>query len=102
MTSMYASFFWAESSVLYYGIWAYLIIDYLFSIKEKNKTNNIIGFISVICIYVGFCLISNIVDSTLKPINLIHNAGHYYGFIVGLILAILINIVKLQTKNNSK
>lgn len=98
MTSMYASLFWAGSSVLYYGIWAYVIIDFLFSLKDKNKTNNILGIITIICIYIGFCLTPNIVDSTLEPINLLYNAGHYYGFIVGLIISILINIVKLQLK----
>lgn len=98
MTSMYASFMWAGSSVLYYGLWSYVIIDYIFSLKEKNKANNIIGLISIICIYIGFCLTPNIVDSTLEPINLIYNAGHYYGFIVGLIIATLINVVRLQAK----
>ena len=100
MTSMYASFFWKGSSVLYYGVWSYLIIDYIFSLKEKNKINNILGLISIICIYIGFCLTPNIIDSTLKPINLIYNAGHYYGFVVGIILSLLINFVKLQTRKN--
>lgn len=102
MTSMYASFYWAGSSVLYYGVWGYVVIDYLFSLKDKNKTNNIIGLISIICIYIGCCLTPNIVGSTLEPINLIYNAGHYYGFIVGLIVSTLVNIVKLETKRSIK
>lgn len=100
MTSMYASLFWAGSSVLYYGVWAYLIIDFLFSLKEKNKINNIIGIISIVCIYIGFCLTPDIITTTLEPVNLLYNAGHYYGFIVGLIVAILVNVIKLQVKHS--
>lgn len=104
MTSMYASCVWAGSSVLYYGLWSYLIIDYIFSLKDKNKFNNILGLISIIGIYIGFCLTPNLIDSTLIPINLIYNAGHYYGFIVGIILALLINVINIQIKRqlNSK
>lgn len=100
LTSMYVSFFWAGSSVLYYGVWGYVVIDYLFTLKEKDKTNNILGFFTLICIYVGCCVSNNIIDTTLEPIHLLYNAGHYYGFIVGILISLIINITKIQERNN--
>lgn len=101
MVSMYVGLRWAGSSVIYFGMWGYVIVDYLFSLGKntKSKANLIIGGISIFCNYIGSTLKETIIGSNpLIPIHLIYNAGHYFGFIVGVLLALVISLTRLQTK----
>ena len=75
------------------------IIDFLFGLcrKNKNKTNLIIGGCVIFCKYIGSCLTENIIGTNIFiPINLIYNAGHYFGFLIGIILSLVINLTSLQ------
>ena len=101
MVSMYVGLIWAGSSVIYFAMWGYVIVDYLFNLGKSNrtKTNLIIGGISIFCNYIGSCLKETIIGSNpLIPIHLIYNAGHYFGFIVGVLVALVISLTNLQTK----
>ena len=52
----------------------------------------------MLCMYTGCCLTRNIVDTNIFiPVNLIYNAGHYFGFIVGMICSLVINLTSAQT-----
>lgn len=101
LVSMYVGLNWAGSSVIYFAIWGYVIVDYLFSLKKstRTKTNLIIGGVVIFCKYIGSCLTENIIDTNIFiPIHLIYNAGHYFGFLIGIIVSLLIQIIILQTK----
>lgn len=101
LVSMYVGLRWAGSSVIYFGVWGYVIIDYLFSLNknDRSKTNLIIGAIVILCKYIGSCLTENIVDTNIiVPIHLIYNAGHYFGFIVGILIALVVGITKVYVK----
>lgn len=105
LVSMYVGLVWAGSSVIYFAVWGYVIIDYVFSLtKEKrNKTNLIIGGIVILSKYIGSCLTDDIVGTNiLLPIHLIYNAGHYFGFIIGIFISLVIQIVSIQIKKQNK
>jgi len=104
LTSMYVGLSWAGSSVVYFAVWGYVIVDWLFSFRKgiRNRTSTIIGLIVIIANYIWSCFWeeSSRVTVHLLPVQLIFNAGHYYGFVVGIILALIINITKLQHSAN--
>lgn len=105
LVSMYVGLRWAGSSVIYFGVWGYVIVDYLFSLTSDNrsKTNLIIGGIVIFCKYIGSCLTENIIGTNIFiPIHLIYNAGHYFGFLIGLLLALVVGITNLQVKHQRK
>ena len=101
LVSMYVGVVWAGSSVIYFALWGYVIVDYLFNLSKntRSKANLIIGGIAIVALYIGSCLTLNIVDTNIiNPIHLIYNAGHYFGFIIGIIVSLIINLTILQTK----
>ena len=101
LVSMYVGLTWAGSSVIYFALWGYVIVDYLFNLSKntRSKANLIIGGIAIVALYIGSCLTLNIVDTNIiNPIHLIYNAGHYFGFIIGIIVSLIINLTILQTK----
>ena len=101
LTSMYAGLFWCGSSVVYFAVWGYVLIDFLFSFRKSvyNKTNTIIGAIVVALKYIGSCLYNpegGGVAISYEPVQLIYNAGHYFGFLVGIVVCLIIQIVIVQ------
>ncbi|MBQ3494257.1 MAG: rhomboid family intramembrane serine protease [Clostridia bacterium] len=103
LTSMYAGLFWAGSSVLYFALWGYCLVDFLFSLRKskKTKTNTIIGAIVVCCLYLGTHF-SGFISVSALPIQLIYNACHYFGFIVGIVFALVVGITSLQIEKSKK
>lgn len=104
MVSMYVGLRWAGSSVIYFAVWGYVIIDFLFSLKKSNrsKTNLIIGGIVIVCNYIGSCLTDNIIDTNIFiPIHLLYNAGHYFGFLVGILISLVIQITAIQSNRQN-
>ena len=105
MVSMYVGLRWAGSSVIYFAVWGYVIVDYIFSLGKntRTQTNVILGGIVIGLKYIGSCLTDNIIGTNIfLPIHLIYNAGHYFGFIVGILLALVICITRLQTKRQNR
>jgi len=105
LVSMYVGLKWAGSSVIYFAVWGYVIIDYLFSLRKntRSKTNLIIGGIVIFCKYIDICLTNEIIGTNIFiPIHLIYNAGHYFGFIVGILLSLIIQISSIQARKENK
>lgn len=105
LVSMYVGLNWAGSSVIYFAVWGYVIIDYLFSLRKdnRNKINIIIGGIVIGSLYIGSCLTENIIGTNIfHPIHLIYNAGHYFGFLVGILVALVIQLTSLYVKKQNE
>jgi len=86
---------WRGSSVVWFALWGYILIDYLFSFQKnkRNKTNIILGAVILVIEYLrsGFYdKIGGGIGWTVEPYQLIYNAGHYSGFIVGMIFALTV------------
>lgn len=83
-----------------YAFYAYIIVDFIFSFKEikKNKKEMIISVSILILIYIAccFCGGTDTISFKIYPYDLIHNLGHYTGFLVGLILSTLIKVCKIK------
>lgn len=86
------------SGVNYFN-YAVIIIDYLFSFRHelRNKTNIILGGIVVAFIYLAMCFNGETTGFSfeLYPYDLMTNIAHYSGFVVGLILALIIQTTRL-------
>lgn len=102
MTSACAnSFVWGGSSVVWFALYGYILIDYLFSFakSKSNKTNLILGAIILVIEYIrtGFYdKIGGGIAWGIEPYQLIYNAGHYVGFIVGIIFALTICLTQIS------
>lgn len=105
LVSMYVGVVWAGSSVIYFAIWGYMIVDYIFALNKdtRSKTNLIVGGIAIFCKYIGSTLKPDIISTNIFiPINLINNAGHYFGFIIGILIAVVVGISTVYTKHQLK
>ncbi len=89
-----------------YFLYAYIIIDYLFSFQktERNKFNTIFGGIVLVIIYLATCYNESLAEFafTWYPHNLIHNLAHYSSFIAGLIVCFVISFVRFMTRREIK
>lgn len=85
-----------------YALYAFILIDYIFYIikGKKSKINIIYGAIIIALIYVAMCYSGGTTGFAFcwYPYDLINNMGHYTGYLAGLIISLVINICKLQTK----
>ena len=81
-----------------YFIYAVTIIEYLFSFRHqiRNKTNIVLGGIIVALIYLAMCFNGETsgFSFALYPYDLMTNLGHYSSFVVGLILALIIQTTR--------
>ena len=79
-----------------YAFYAYVIIDYLFSLikSRRNKTDLIFGGIvlALICFAMCFSGGTSSVSFAPYPYDLLHNLGHGTGFFTGTIVALLVQI----------
>ena len=94
------SFNWAGSSVVWFALFGYILVDYLFSFQKskRNKTNIILGAVVLVIEYIraGFYdKIGGGIGWGIVPYQLIYNAGHYIGFIVGAIFALVVCISQI-------
>jgi membrane associated rhomboid family serine protease len=89
-----------------YGIYAYIIVDYIFMFvyKKQTKINVIYGAIILTLIYVAACFCGGTSNFAFAPYpyDLIANKGHYTSFAAGAILFLLLQFVKFQTYSNQK
>lgn len=99
-------------SVYYHGFsgvnylsYAFVIVDYIFSFQKdrRNKTNTILGAVVLFAIYVAMCWSDSLgsFPFTYYPIDLITNLGHGSSFVVGIVLALIIQISMLIGKRKS-
>lgn len=82
-----------------FAFYAYVIVDFIFTVNQlkKEKPELVLSIIVLCLIYVAFCFCGGTSDFSFKiyPYDLIHNLGHYTGFITGIILTTLIKLCKL-------
>ena len=75
-----------------FATYAFLIIDFFFSLKKekRNWTNIILGILAFIYIYVFSMSWAGgaFIDVTYYPKNLIENIGHYTGFLAGILVGL--------------
>ncbi len=90
---------WMGFSGVNYFLYAVLILDYVFSFRKelRNKTNIILGGIILAFIYVAMCFNGGISTFEFKiyPIDLLTNMGHYSSFLMGTVVALIIQITRL-------
>ena len=86
------------SGVLYF-FYAYVIVDYIFSFRtnRRNKTNIILGAIILCLMYLAMCFndATSGIPFTWYPWDLLNNLGHGSSFVVGLVLALIIQFSML-------
>lgn len=97
---------WHGFSGVNYFLYAYVILDFLFSFAKtkRNKTNIIIGAILIVLIYVAMCFSGGVsgFEFKLYPYDLLHNCGHYCGFLMGFAIGLFKNIIELSAKHSAK
>ncbi|MDE6676109.1 MAG: rhomboid family intramembrane serine protease, partial [Clostridia bacterium] len=81
-----------------YAFYAYILIDYLFSVCRKstrNKMNVISGGVMLALIYFAMCFCGGTSTVSFKwyPYDLLHNLGHYTSYLVGLIIGVAIKTI---------
>ncbi len=91
-------------SCVNYFIYATIVLDYLFSFQKhrKNKINIILGSIVVALIYLAMCFNGGTTafSFSIIPYDLMHNSGHYTGFLAGIIVGIFTEIVRFTSRKN--
>lgn len=101
------SLWWAGFSGVNYGLYGYIIIEYIFVILQKNKRNlfNIVsGAVVLALIYFAMCFSGGTVRVTFEwyPYDLLHNLGHASGFVTGLIFGIYEQVCGVISKYKNK
>jgi len=89
---------WTGFSAVNFGLYFYIIIDFIFSFfKKSSKINFIFGTVVIGLIYFAMCFSGGTHSFSFRwyPYDLINNMGHYSGALAGLILALTIKIAKL-------
>lgn len=89
-----------------YGLYGYIIIEFLFTLLQKDKRylfNIICGIIILALIYFATCFNGGTskVSFVWYPYDLLHNLGHASGFVVGLIFGIYEQTCRLISKFKS-
>jgi len=89
-----------------YGLYAYIIVDYVFMFisKKHTKLNIIYGAIILALIYLACCFSGGTSTFSFEwyPYDMITNMGHYTAFLTGLIMSILLQFVKWKTLKENK
>ena len=99
------SVYWLGFSVVNYGLYAFVIIDYFFSLRKTKfeKQNVIFGAIVIAFIYFFMTNVSFELDDirfTWYPNDLFTNSGHYTGFYFGALLTLLIELFQVEYEWN--
>jgi len=79
-----------------YCLYAYILLDYIFSLRpnKRDKTNIILGAVVIALIYVAMCCEEfDTFTFRVWPIDLLTNEAHYTSYFCGLILGLLIQLI---------
>lgn len=101
------SVWWHGFSAVNYGLYGYIIVEFLFTLLQKDKRNlfNLIaGIVILALIYFAMCFNGGTskVSFVWYPYDLLHNLGHASGFVVGLIFGIYEQACGLISKFKQK
>jgi len=96
---------WVGFSLVNYGLYGFIIIDFIFSAinkKIRKKPAMIYGGVILGLIYIAMCYVSMPYQGwtiggafTWYPWDLIRHWGHYTGFVVGIGLCLIMLITKI-------
>ena len=91
-------------SAVNYGLYAYTIVDFIFSLQKskRNLSNTIGGSVMMALIYFAMCFNGGTerVSFELYPYDLFNNYSHYVGFLVMLLVAIIVHIARYLESHN--
>lgn len=98
---------WRGFSGVNYGLYGYIIIEFVFTLLQKDKRylfNIIAGIVILALIYFAMCFNGGTskVSFVWYPYDLLHNLGHASGFVVGLVFGIYEQACSLISKFKSK
>lgn len=88
-----------------YSLYAFVFVDFIFSFKQqrKNPTSLIFGIIAIIYAYVFSMSYAGtgFINVTYYPKNFIEHAGHFSGFVAGILVGLFYQLTKRtkDTKN---
>lgn len=90
-----------------YALYAYILVDYLFSVipkENRNKLNVIYGAIMLGLIYFAACFNGGTqkVGFSWYPYDAVHNLGHYTSYFVGSIIAIFLCATRYYNEKKLK
>lgn len=97
---------WAGFSGVNYGLYGYIIVEFIFTLIQKDKRylfNIIVGIVILALIYFAMCFNGGTsqVSFVWYPYDLLHNLGHASGFVVGLVFGIYEQVCNLISKYKS-
>lgn len=91
---------WQGFSGVNYGLYAFIIVDYLFSLQKTKRTkfNLFFGGVILALIYLAMCFDGGTVSFGFKwyPYDLMNNLGHYSGALAGLVLGLAIQVAQIR------
>lgn len=95
---------WAGFSGIVYLLFAYILVDYLFSFQKSKRSrfNAILGAVVLILIYIfmsGGLSFDGSREIKWYPYILLSNPGHLFGFLAGLALGLAVQFMKLSRKH---
>ena len=95
---------WHGFSGVNYFLYAYVILDYVFSFRKskRNLINTVLGASVIAVIYVAMCFCSGVsgFEFEFYPYDLMHNMGHYSAFLMGIAIGLFKNLLELITEHN--
>ncbi|MCL2751863.1 MAG: rhomboid family intramembrane serine protease [Firmicutes bacterium] len=95
VASTFTAAYWLGFSGILFLLYAYVIVDFLFSLRKirKNRQKIITGVAVVVFIYVNMSYRGT--AFVWYPYNLIFHEGHLFGFLAGLALGLAVGVIKL-------
>ena len=99
VTAVRGSYHYHGFSGVNYALYAYAIVDYIFLFRKETRSceNVTSGSILMGLIYIAACFDGGVdkVSFRIYPYDFLHNVGHYASFVAGLIIAIVVQVVKI-------
>ena len=106
VTAVHGSYAYHGFSGVNYSLYAYAIIDYIFLFQKETRTreNVVSGAILMALIYFAACFDGGVSQVSFRfyPYDFLHNVGHYSSFIAGLIIALVVQSVKIFSRFEKK
>ena len=101
------SVWWHGFSAVNFGLYGYIIIEFIFVLLQKDKRylfNVIAGVVILALIYFAMCFNGGTsqVSFVWYPYDLLHNLGHASGFVVGLVFGIYEQVCSLISRFKQK
>lgn len=96
------------SSFEWFALWGYVVIDFIFTVFQKdkrNKTNLILGVIVLVLLYFRACFYDKIgggIGLGWYPHQIIDISSHFVMFMVGLIISLFVQVSLLVSKEQCK